>query len=42
LFGRVIHDIHAYNVMPVALVLAKSSNIGAIKVGQRVGDAKLL
>ena len=40
--GRVIHDSHAgLHVIPMAAVLAKSSNIGAIEVGARVGQAKL-
>ena len=40
--GRVIHDSHAgMGVIPMATVLAKSSNIGAIEVGMRVGQANL-
>jgi cell division protein FtsI (penicillin-binding protein 3) len=40
--GRIIHDSHAgLHVIPMATVLAKSSNIGAIEVGERVGQAKL-
>jgi cell division protein FtsI (penicillin-binding protein 3) len=40
--GRVIHDSHAgLHVIPMATVLAKSSNIGAVEVGSRVGAAKL-
>ncbi len=42
LFGRVIRDHHAYDALPVSGVLAKSSNIGAIQVGLRVGEARLL
>jgi len=35
--GRVIHDSHAgMGVVPMATVLARSSNIGAIEVGMRV------
>ncbi len=41
LFGRVIHDSHPYGVLSVADVLAKSSNIGAIHIGQQIGNAKL-
>lgn len=41
LFGRVIHDTHRYGTLSMADVLAKSSNIGAIQVGLRVGDARL-
>jgi len=38
LFGRTIHDSHAgAGVMPMAMVLAKSSNVGAIQVGLQVG-----
>ena len=39
LFGRTIHDSHAGMwVVPMEMVLAKSSNIGAIQVGLRVGQ----
>jgi len=42
LFGRTIHDSHAgMGVVPMATVLAKSSNIGAIQVGLRVGQANM-
>lgn len=37
--GRVIHEAkHGYGTIPMAMVLAKSSNIGAIQVGLRVGQ----
>jgi len=37
--GRVIHDSHlGLGVLPMEMVLAKSSNIGAIMVGMRVGQ----
>ncbi len=37
-FGRrVIHDTHAYGVLSVADAFAKSSNVGAIRLAQRVG-----
>jgi cell division protein FtsI (penicillin-binding protein 3) len=37
--GRTIHDSHGgLGVIPMAIVLAKSSNIGAIQVGMRVGE----
>jgi cell division protein FtsI (penicillin-binding protein 3) len=37
--GRVVHDSHGgLGVIPMATVLAKSSNIGAIEVGMRVGQ----
>jgi cell division protein FtsI (penicillin-binding protein 3) len=40
--GRVIHDSHAgLGVIPMAAVLAKSSNIGAIEVGMRVGQTNM-
>jgi len=42
LFGRVIRDHHAYSSLSMADVLAKSSNIGAINVGLRVGEERLL
>ncbi|MBZ5726925.1 MAG: transpeptidase family protein [Acidobacteriia bacterium] len=36
--GRVIHDSHlGTGILPMAMVLAKSSNIGAIQVGMQVG-----
>jgi cell division protein FtsI (penicillin-binding protein 3) len=41
-FGsRVIHDTHHYGVMPFTDVIVKSSNVGAIKVGMRVGAERL-
>ncbi len=40
--GRTVHEAHGgYGVIPMEMVLAKSSNIGAIQVGLRVGSAKL-
>src|ERR1041384_6633953 len=36
--GRVIHDHHPYGSLTIAEALAKSSNVGAIKLGLRVGD----
>jgi cell division protein FtsI (penicillin-binding protein 3) len=41
LFGRVIHDAHPYSMLSMADVLAKSSNIGAIQIGLRVGQKNL-
>jgi cell division protein FtsI (penicillin-binding protein 3) len=41
LFGRVIHDSHPYSALPVEDVLAKSSNIGAIRIGMQVGSRNL-
>jgi len=40
LMGRVIHD-HVRGVLSMADVLAKSSNIGAIQIGLKVGDQQL-
>lgn len=38
LFGRTIHDSHAgIGTIPMAMVLARSSNIGAIQIGLQVG-----
>jgi cell division protein FtsI (penicillin-binding protein 3) len=40
--GRIIHDSHTgMGVVPMAIVLAKSSNIGAIEVGMRVGQPRM-
>jgi cell division protein FtsI/penicillin-binding protein 2 len=36
--GRLIHDHHPFGSLTVAEALAKSSNVGAIKIGLRVGD----
>jgi len=41
LYGRVIRDHHPYAALTMADVLAKSSNIGAIQIGLRVGQQKL-
>lgn len=41
LFGRVIHDHGRYSALSMADVLAKSSNIGAIQIGLKVGDQGL-
>jgi cell division protein FtsI (penicillin-binding protein 3) len=41
LFGRVIHDHARYSALTMADVLAKSSNIGAIQIGLKVGDRAL-
>ncbi len=38
LFGRVIHDTHRYGALTMAQVYEKSSNIGAIHIGLRVGN----
>ena len=40
--GRVIHEAkHGYGTIPLSMVLQKSSNIGAIMIGTRVGQQKL-
>jgi len=41
LFGRIIRDHHPYSFLPVADVLAKSSNIGAINIALNVGERNL-
>jgi cell division protein FtsI (penicillin-binding protein 3) len=41
LFGRVIRDHHPHGVLSVADILAKSSNIGAIQIGLRVGEESM-
>ena len=42
LFGRTIHEAHSgYGVIPMSTVLARSSNVGAIKIGMTVGEEKL-
>ncbi len=41
-FGsRVIHDTHDYGVLSFTDVIVKSSNVGAIKVGLRLGPERL-
>ncbi len=41
MFTRVIHDSHPYGALTVQDVLAKSSNIGAIRIGMQVGSKNL-
>ncbi|HJT88914.1 MAG TPA: penicillin-binding protein [Bryobacteraceae bacterium] len=42
LFGRTIHEAHGgYGIIPMSMVLAKSSNVGAIQIGMRVGQDNL-
>ena len=41
LFGRLIRDHNSYSSLSMADVLANSSNIGAIQIGLRVGDARM-
>jgi cell division protein FtsI (penicillin-binding protein 3) len=41
-FGsRVINDVHTYGVLPFTDVIVKSSNVGAIRVGLRLGPERL-
>lgn len=39
--GRTIHDDHHYGVLSFADVMVKSSNVGAIKIGLKLGRDKL-
>jgi cell division protein FtsI (penicillin-binding protein 3) len=39
--GRTIRDTHSYGYMPMSDVLAKSSNVGAIRIGLTVGKTNL-
>ena len=39
--SRVIHDVHPYGRLTLPEVLIKSSNIGAVKVGMRLGEEPL-
>jgi len=39
--SRVINDDHRYGILSFADVIVKSSNVGAIKVGLRLGSARL-
>jgi cell division protein FtsI (penicillin-binding protein 3) len=39
--GRLVHDHHAFGSLTIAEALAKSSNVAAIKLGLRVGDAEM-
>lgn len=39
--GRMIRDTHEYGVLPFTDVIAKSSNVGAIKVGMKLGRERL-
>jgi cell division protein FtsI (penicillin-binding protein 3) len=42
LFGRTIHEAHGgYGAIPMAQVLARSSNVGAIRIGLTVGQQNL-
>ncbi len=39
--GRLIHDHHPFGSLTIASALAQSSNVAAIKLGLRVGDASM-
>jgi cell division protein FtsI/penicillin-binding protein 2 len=39
--GRTLHDHEAYGVLSAEQVIAKSSNIGAAKIGIKLGEARL-
>jgi cell division protein FtsI (penicillin-binding protein 3) len=39
--GRVVHDHHPFGSLTLSEALAKSSNVGAIKLGIRVGDESM-
>ena len=41
MFGRVIHDTHPHGALSMEDVLARSSNIGAIRIGMQIGNEKL-
>ena len=40
LFGRLIHDHKAFGLLTVKQIMEKSSDVGAIKLGLRVGDER--
>ena len=39
--GRIVHDHHAFGSLTITEALAKSSNVAAIKLGLRLGDARM-
>src|SRR5262249_50744045 len=39
--GKTLHDHEAYGVLTVEQIIAKSSNIGAAKVGIKLGEGRL-
>jgi cell division protein FtsI (penicillin-binding protein 3) len=41
LWGRTIHDSHPHGVLTITEALAQSSNVAAIKLGMKLGDARL-
>jgi cell division protein FtsI (penicillin-binding protein 3) len=40
-FGRTVHDSHPHGVLTITEALAQSSNVAAIKLGMKLGDARL-
>lgn len=40
--GRTVHDVHKYGTLSVADILIHSSNIGAIKIGTRLGYSRFV
>jgi membrane peptidoglycan carboxypeptidase len=41
IYGRTIHDSHPHGVLSITEALAQSSNVAAIKLGMKLGDARL-
>ncbi|MFL6228873.1 MAG: penicillin-binding protein [Pyrinomonadaceae bacterium] len=41
IFGRTIHDSHPHGTLTITEALAQSSNVAAIKLGMKLGDARL-
>ncbi|MCX7866433.1 MAG: penicillin-binding protein 2 [Limisphaera sp.] len=39
--GRILHDHHPYDLLTVEEIITKSSNIGAAKIGMRLGEPRL-
>jgi cell division protein FtsI (penicillin-binding protein 3) len=39
--GRIVHDHHAFGSLTITEALAKSSNVAAIKLGLKLGDARM-
>ncbi|MFN0100856.1 MAG: penicillin-binding transpeptidase domain-containing protein [Bryobacteraceae bacterium] len=39
--GRVVHDHDSYSALPMTMVLAMSSNVGAINIGLTVGNKRM-
>src|SRR5207253_991048 len=39
--GRILHDHESYGVLSVEQIIMKSSNIGAAKIGIRLGEGRL-